>query len=262
MTTNLLNGKRALVTGAASGMGASIATALAAEGAAVAIHARHLDQLEGTAAAISALGGHVLPVAAELRNAAAIAAMAQQTLDGLGGLDILVNNAGVVDIATVLEMDEELWDRTFDTNLKAPWLLTRALLPAVLAAGANGRLIFTSSISGKLSEAAGSAYNASKAGLIGFVRCLAAEVAPQGVTANAICPGWVDTPMATWCWQQVATAEGKPFADVYEAGMRNNMLRALIEPKDIAAMAVFLASGQSRFITAQAFNVCGGLCYW
>jgi ketoreductase len=262
MATGQLVGRLALVTGAASGMGAAIATALAAQGARVVIHARRIEQLQGTAKAIAAVGGRAIEVAADLLDGASIRVMAQNALDALGGLEILVNNAGTVGIATALDMDEDLWDRTLDTNLKAPWLVTRALLPAVIASGVNGRLIFNSSVSGKLSEAAGSAYNASKAGLIGFVRCLAAEVGQHGVTANAICPGWVDTPMARWCWQQVANTEGKPFEDVYETGMRSNMLRALIEPKDIAATAVFLASDGSRFITAQAINVCGGLCYW
>jgi ketoreductase len=262
MGSDKLDGRRALISGAASGIGAAIATAMAAEGATVAIHARRLDQLKQTAEAIASFGGKAVPVTADLRSAASIQAMAEDALDKLGGLDILVNNAGSFGIASVLEMDEELWDRTMDTNLKAPWLLTRALLKPVVASGANGRLIYTSSVSAKMSEASGAAYNASKAGLLGFMYCVAAEVAPHGVTANAICPGWIDTPMARDFWTQVAKADGKSFDELYQTNMRTNMMRAMVEPKDIAEMAVYLASPRARFITAQAVNVCGGMCYW
>jgi NAD(P)-dependent dehydrogenase (short-subunit alcohol dehydrogenase family) len=92
--------------------------------------------------------------------------------------------------------------------------------------------------------------------------CVAAEVAPHGVTANAICPGWIDTPMARDFWTQVANADGKSFDELYQANMRTNMMRAMVEPKDIAEMAVHLASPGARFVTAQAINVCGGMCYW
>jgi NAD(P)-dependent dehydrogenase (short-subunit alcohol dehydrogenase family) len=262
MTRASLTGKRALVTGSASGIGAAIATALAAAGATVAIHARRSEQLGKTSQALEALGRPGVLVAADLRDGQAVRAMAARALDALGGLDILINNAGTVAIASVEEMDEKLWDRVLDTNLKAPWLVTRCLLAEILKSGASGRLIYISSISGKLAEAQSSAYNASKAGLLGFVRCVAKEVAVHGVTANAICPGWVDTPMADWCWQQTAAREGKAVSDNYDSGMRDNMMKVVVMPSDIAAMAVFLASDQARFITAQSVNVCGGTCYW
>lgn len=257
----LLGGKKAVVTGAGSGMGRAIAVALAAEGAAVGAHARRTDQLGDTSDAIRRAGGTVWEFEADLSDSAAIRDFSERALAALGGIDILVNNAGVLGIASVLEMDEDLWDRTMAVNLKAPWLVTRAFLPAMIRAG-GGRLIYNASVSGKMSEAQGSAYNASKSGLIGFVRCLAAEVGPQGITANAICPGWVDTPMAHWAWGQMPLASGKTQKEAYDAGMRANMLGALIEPTDIANAVVFLASDKARCITAQSINVCAGLCYW
>ncbi|HEX4241322.1 MAG TPA: SDR family NAD(P)-dependent oxidoreductase [Steroidobacteraceae bacterium] len=255
-----LTGKRVLITGAASGIGAATAVAFAARGARVAIHARRKEQLADTAARIDARGAPAALVQADLREGKAIASMAAEAADALGGIDILVNNAGMAARATVLEMEESLWDAVVDTNLKAAWLLSKAVLP-VMRDG-EGRLIFVSSISAKLAEAEASAYSAAKAGLLGFMRCLAMEVAPRRMTANAVCPGWVDTPMAQNAWKRFADEHGKPFEEVYDAGIRKNPLEARIQPEDVAAVTLMLASPEGRFITGQAINVCGGECYW
>lgn len=255
-----LAGKRALITGAASGIGAATAVALAAQGARVAIHARREEQLAPTAALLEAQGTPAILVEADLRESNAILAMVAHAADALDGIDILVSNAGMAARATVIEMDESLWDSIIDTNLKAAWLLSKAVLPTM--SNGEGRLIFVSSISAKLAEPQTSAYSASKAGLLALMRCVAMEGAPLGMTANAICPGWVDTPMAQHSWKRFADENGQQFGPVYDAGIRNNPLRARIQPEDIAAVAVMLASSQGRFITGQAINVCGGECYW
>jgi len=254
-----LTGKRVLITGAASGIGAATAVAFAARGARVAIHARRRQQLAGTAAQIGKHAAPAVLVEADLRESRAISSMVDAAAGALGGIDVLVSNAGMAARATVLQMDETLWDSVVDTNLKAAWLLSKGVLPAMPD---GGRLIFVSSISAKLAEAEASAYSAAKAGLLGFMRCLAMEVAPRGLTANAICPGWVDTPMARDAWKRVAEERGKPLDEVYDAGIRTNPLAARIMPEDIAAVALMLASPEGRFITGQAINVCGGECYW
>ena len=255
-----LTDKRVLITGAASGIGAATAVAFAARGAHVAIHARRRQQLAATAARIEAQAAPAVLVEADLREGRAISSMVGEAAGALGGIDILVSNAGTAARATVLEMEEALWDSVIDTNLKAAWLLSKAVLPAM--PDGHGRLIFVSSISAKLAEAEASAYSAAKAGLLGFMRCLAMEVAARGMTANAICPGWVDTPMARDAWKRVAEERGKPLEEVYDAGIRSNPLRARIQPEDIAAVALMLASPEGRYITGQALNVCGGECYW
>lgn len=256
-----LDGKRALVTGAAQGMGEAIAVALADAGATVAVHARSREGAAATAGRIAGSGGKAAPFAADLAKDDAIAGLAPGVLDWLGGVDIVVNNAGIIGMATAEMMDTDLFDRTIGINLRAPWLVTKALLPAMRKAGQGGRLLFNASVSGKLSEVSGTAYNASKAGVIAMVRCLAAEVGSAGITVNAVCPGWVDTPMARRCWEEL-TSPGTPTVETFEAGMRANMLNAMIVPEDIAAMFVFLASDAGRCLTAQAINVDAGLCYW
>ena len=124
--------------------------------------------------------------------------------------------------------------------------------------GTGGRQLFTSSISAKVAEANGSAYCASKAGLHGLMRSMAAENGSHGITVNAICPGWVDTPMARVDWKKNLPA-GESFDDFYRTGMSENMLGGMIEPVDIANMALFLASDAGRYVTGQAINVCTGL---
>ena len=156
-------------------------------------------------------------------------------------------------------MGEGLWRRTMAVNLSAPFLITQLTLPAMIEQGVGGRQIYTSSVSAKLAEADSTAYNASKAGLNSFVRCLALEVGKHGITANAVCPGWVDTPMARRVFEDMLE-EGQSFDELYEKGMSDNPLGAVIKPADIASLAAFLASDKGRCITGQAINVCAGLC--
>lgn len=254
-----LSDKRALVTGASSGIGAAIAEAYAAAGARVAVHARTLEKAGPTLERIQASGGRAFAVAADLEDSAAIAAMCAAALDGLGGIDIVMNNAGIAAGGRVADMDEVTWDRVMRVNLKAPFLIAKLTVAAMIAQGRGGRQLFISSTGAKIAEAEASAYNASKAGMNAFVRCFAAEVGAQGITVNAICPDWVDTPMARRDFER-SLAAGESFEEVYERGMRDNMQHTMIEPVDVANLAVYLASDQARRITGQAINVCAGAC--
>lgn len=253
-----LEGKRALVTGAASGIGRAIAEAYGREGAIVAVHGRTEPRVAETVAAIEAAGGEAFAAAADLADADAIDAMCGEALARLDGLDILVNNAGVSRLAPVSTMTTQTWDEIFQTNLRAPFLVTRALLPALVASGREASVIFISSIAANARAKGWGAYAASKSGLDAFMRCLADELGPHGVRVNAISPGWVETKMATSLHEGMAAETGRAFDQLYDESMRGNMLRARLTPSTIADMAVYLASEHGRFITAQTLDVCGG----
>ena len=253
-----LHGRRALVTGAGSGIGAAIAEAFAREGAHVAIHARSADRARPTVDAIEAVGGRAFAAVADLRDRAAIAPMCEAAIERLGGLDILVNNAGVFTRKPVAELDLASWDSMVETNLTAPYLATQASLPAIRASGAGASVIFISSIAAGAYSASWGTYAMTKNGLIAFMRCLADELGADGVRVNAICPGWVETGMAQNAHRGLAADLGLDYETHYANNMRANMLGALVTTDSIADMAVFLASERGRHITAQELTVCGG----
>ena len=253
-----LEGRRALVTGAASGIGAAIARAFAREGAHVAVHARSAARAAPTVAAIAADGGRAFAAVADLRDRAAVAPMCAAAIEGLGGLDVLVNNAGVFVRAEVDALALEDWDAMVETNLTAPFLVARAALPALRASGAGASALFVSSIAAGAHAAGWGAYAMTKNGLNAFMRCLADELGGDGVRVNALCPGWVETGMARDAHRIIAASEGADYETFYAANMRDNMLGALVTADSVADMAVFLASERGRHVTAQLLTVCGG----
>jgi len=257
--TGKLAGKRALVTGAASGIGKSIAESYAREGAVVAVQARSIERSAETLESITAEGGEAFAVAADLTDTGEIEAMCQQAIERLGGIDIVMNNAGVGEYKKVVDMEESFWDRIMDVNLKAPFLVSKYTLPAMIEQGAGGVQLFNASTNAKTADADWTAYNATKHGLVGFVRCLAAEVGPQGIRVNAICPGWIDTKMAVELHEDFAREMKEPYERVYDESMRLNMLSEIIPPQAVADMAVFLAGEGGTYVTGQAINVCAGL---
>ncbi|PPR23618.1 MAG: putative ketoacyl reductase [Alphaproteobacteria bacterium MarineAlpha10_Bin2] len=257
--TGKLAGKRALVTGAASGIGKSIAESYAREGAVVAVQARSIERSAETLESITAEGGEAFAVAADLTDTGEIEAMCQQAIERLGGIDIVMNNAGVGEYKKVVDMEESFWDRIMDVNLKAPFLVSKYTLPAMIEQGAGGVQLFNASTNAKTADADWTAYNATKHGLVGFVRCLAAEVGPQGIRVNAICPGWIDTKMAVELHEDFAREMKEPYEKVYDESMRLNMLSEIIPPQAVADMAVFLAGEGGTYVTGQAINVCAGL---
>jgi 3-hydroxybutyrate dehydrogenase len=255
-----LQGKRALITGAASGMGRSIALAFADEGASLVIHGRSEESLSGLANEIKSKGAEASIVTADLADNKLIEKFCSDTLSALGGIDIVVNNAGAVSKAPLTGTSEEAWDKIMQVNLKTPFLISKYLVDAMRENKNGGRMIFISSIAAKLADPVGSAYNASKAGVLGLVRSMAAELGADGITVNTICPGWVDTPMAVRLHKEMPADDETNFDEFYDSAMRSNMLGAKIQPDDIAELAVFLASDKGKTITAQAMNVCAGVC--
>jgi len=256
---NDLADKRALVTGAASGIGAAIAEAFAAAGAHVAVHARSIERASPTVDCIAAAGGRALPVAGELDDSSSVHEMCEAAIKGLGGIDIVMSNAGIYDPENLTDIHESRWDETLAINLKAPALIAKLTTPVMIEQGSGGRQLFTSSISAKMAEEGGSAYCASKAGLHALMRCMALETGKHGITVNAICPGWVDTPMARRTWEEMLEP-GQSMDELLDQLKGQNMVPGIIEPQDIANLALFLAGDQGRYITGQAINVCAGMC--
>jgi 3-hydroxybutyrate dehydrogenase len=258
-----LAGKRALITGATQGLGRDMAITFARAGAQIAVHGPTLPETQSTVETIRELGGRACAVAADFLDVSALRPMVESAIAQLGGLDILINNAGIGAVATVAEMDEAYWDRMIDIDLKAPFLVTKFALGTLSKNPGGGRIIFISSTAAKTADATFSAYAAAKAGILGFARCLAAEVGSLGITVNAICPGWIDTPLSRDPIREWAQQKGVPFEQLWQQTMADtNMLKSVLTPSDISECALFLASERGRHITAQAINVCGGLAYW
>jgi NAD(P)-dependent dehydrogenase (short-subunit alcohol dehydrogenase family) len=242
-------GKVALVTGGGSGIGAATARAFARGGGSVAILDRDAAAAEAVAAAIVGAGGtaaaHALDVADGVAFARAAAAIAEQH----GGIDILVNGAGTITRHTIGEMPAEAWERVVAVNLRGPFNGIKAVLPYLKARG-GGAVVNIASIAGRrISFGAGAHYSASKAGLLGFTRHAAYELAPDNVRVNAVCPG----PTAT------AFGGSMPSAEARAARAAKIPLGRMVEPEDIADAVLFLAGERARMCTGIALDVDGGV---
>jgi len=171
--------------------------------------------------------------------------------------DILVNNAGVAESAPLVKTPDEMWRRHIEINLSGTFYCTRAALPAMIGRG-WGRVINIASVAGKTGAPYIAAYSASKHGVLGLTRSAALEVATKGVTVNAICPGYVDTEMTTRALENIEATTGRSAAQSLEAIRNTSPQRRLIEPEEVAALALLLASEEGRGINGQAINVDGG----
>jgi 3-oxoacyl-[acyl-carrier protein] reductase len=242
-----LEGRVALVTGAARGIGAATAVALAQAGARVALVDRDAAGVEATADAVGRAGSDALAIPADVTDAAAIERAVDTVVAEWRRLDVLVNNAGIVRDATLGKVSEEDWAATIDVNLRGAMIGTRAALRPMRAAG-SGRILSATSVVARMGNYGQTAYAASKAGIIGMTRAWARELGPLGITANAVAPGFIDTDMA----------KGVP-EKVLSALLERTAARRLGRPEEVAAVYVFLASDLASFINGAVVGVDGGL---
>jgi 3-oxoacyl-[acyl-carrier protein] reductase len=234
-----VRGRKAIVTGAASGIGAAAVARLLVDGVDVLAVDLASEGLKGTHNFIADLG-----------DPASFAAIAEVALTKLGGLDILINNAGVCPVSSFDEMSEAMWDHALSINVTAAMRLTRAVLP-MLRASAAARVINTGSILSRYGDAGLVAYATSKHAILGLTRALATELGPQGITVNCVQPGAIATGMTKPMF------EANPDALAYYAG--RSVLGRIGEPEDIADVMAFLVSDDARFITGQGILVDGGV---
>ncbi|HUF30501.1 MAG TPA: SDR family NAD(P)-dependent oxidoreductase [Gemmatimonadaceae bacterium] len=254
-----LTHKHAIITGGGRGIGAAIAAELARLGASVTIMGRRLSTLEVCAAEIAAEHRvRVLPVVCDVSDEASIDAAFARAIDALGDAYVLVNNAGQAGAKSLVEGDRVMWDQMMAVNLTGPYLCARAVLPAMLVAEA-GRIINIASTAGVRGYAKLTAYCASKHGVIGLTRALAHETAKQGVTVNAVCPGYTEnTSMVRQGVEALMQNLDKTEEEATQMLLRNSPRRAFVRPAEVANAVAWLCSPDATAVTGQAIAVAGG----
>lgn len=244
----LLDGKTALVTGASRGIGRAVALRLAEEGARVAInYAGNVKAAEEVKASVEAAGGTAILCQADIADSAAVEAMIADVVKEFGAIDILVNNAGITRDTLLMRMKDEDFAKVLDTNLKGVFYCTKAVAKLMMKKR-SGRIVNMASVVGLVGNAGQTNYAAAKAGVIGFSKSAAKELASRGITVNVVAPGFIGTDMTA----------GLP-ESVKEKMLTDIPLGRMGEPEDVANAVLFLASDQASYITGQVVNVDGGM---
>ena len=250
-----LDGKRALVTGGANGIGLAICRCLAAHGVRVAL--ADLDAGKAREAATE-LGEEHLGLAVDVRRRDAVERAVAEAVEGLGGLDILCANAGVSSMNRALDLTDEEWDATFDVNARGVFL-TNQIAARYFAAQGHGVIVNTASLAGKVGAAFLGHYSASKFAVLGWTQALARELAPHRIRVNSVCPGFVRTGMQEREVAWESELRGVTPEQVLADYVAQTPLGRLEEPEDVATVVAFLASDAARFMTGQGINVTGGV---
>ena len=251
--TGLLHGKAALVTGGGSGIGRATAIAFAREGARVAVADLTLDAAQQTVADINATGGQAIALAADVTDDAAVAAMVRATVAAFGRLDCAFNNAGIAPRAVgaggqkIADIAPEAWDRMIDVNLTGVWRCLRHEVAQMRTQGNGGAIVNTASIGGLVALPMSSAYTVGKHGVVGLTKLAAKDHAEEKIRVNAVCPGYIETPM---------TAE--TLAERGEGIRKRTPLGREGQPGEIAELVVFLCSDRASYITGAAYTADGG----
>jgi 3-hydroxybutyrate dehydrogenase len=249
-----LKGRGAVITGGGRGIGRAVARALAERGAAVVVSARTTKEIESVAAELAAEGHTAHAVPCDVSDESSVGAMAAAAIERLGSVDILVNNAGIAPSNPVKRVTLEEWNRVLGINVTGTFLCTRAFLPGMLERS-WGRIINVASVAGLRGSKYISTYCASKHAQIGFTRAVADEVADKGITVNAICPGYVDTPMTEYSVVQITQKAGVSPQEALEHILATSPQKRLIRPEEIAAVAVMLCSRDGEGISGQAIAI-------
>ncbi|MFJ3127014.1 3-oxoacyl-ACP reductase FabG [Streptomyces sp. NPDC094461] len=250
----------ALISGATSGIGLAVARQLGRSGHRVFLCARTEADVEQTVEDLRNEGLTADGLAADVRSRESVATLVSAAVATYGRVDVLVNNAGRSGGGVTADIADELWYDVIDTNLNSVFLVTREVLKnGGLTDTGHGRIINIASTAGKQGVLLGAPYSASKHGVVGFTKALGRELAPSGITVNAVCPGYVETPMAQRVRQGYAAAWDTTEESVREQFEAKIPLGRYSTPEEVAGLVGYLASGSAASITAQALNVCGGL---
>jgi NAD(P)-dependent dehydrogenase (short-subunit alcohol dehydrogenase family) len=251
---SILDGKHALITGGGTGIGAAIARALAGAGAAVSLTGRRLEPLQELARRLPKATGIVADVTRETDTEA----MMKLAREAHGPIDILIANAGAAESAPFGRIDLAHWQRMLDVNLTGSFLTARAALPDVARKGGKGRIVFVASTAGLKGYGYIAAYSASKHGVIGLMRTLATELAPTGTTVNAVCPGYVETPLLEASLANITAKTGRGRDQAAATLQKNNPQGRFVTPEEVAETVLWLCSPGAQSINGQAISISGG----
>jgi NAD(P)-dependent dehydrogenase (short-subunit alcohol dehydrogenase family) len=252
-----LAGRTALVTGGGRGIGRAVALRLAEAGAAVAVSARTLPELEAVAGLVRSRGAKALALHADVSRPEDVRRLFAEAGSALGPIDVLVNAAGVAPSALVARTSDALWRSAIETNLSGVFYCMREAMGPMADRG-WGRIVTIASIAGKTGSPYIGAYAASKHGVLGLTKCAALEVAEKGVTVNAVCPGYVDTPMTDASVARIVEKTGLPADDVRKRLEGMSPQKRLFSAEEVAALVTFLCGDEARGITGQALSLDGG----
>jgi NAD(P)-dependent dehydrogenase (short-subunit alcohol dehydrogenase family) len=252
-----LEGRHALVTGAGRGIGRLVALHLAESGCDLALASRTRTEVEAVASEVNALGRRTHAVVTDVARAEEVARLFREAKEALGSVEILVNGAGVAPSAPFAKTSESLWRAAIETNLSGVFYCMREALPEMMERG-WGRIVNIASIAGKTGYPYIAAYAASKHGVLGLTKCAALEAAAHGVTVNAVCPGYVDSPMTDVSIQRLAEKTKKPPAEIRKLLEDMSPQKRLFTAQEVAAFVLFLCGEDARGITGQALSLDGG----
>ena len=247
----------AIVTGGSTGIGKAIGLQLAKNGASVVIVSRSRLHLDSASEAFKSRALSVFPLQMDVRNKADVQRAVGQIVSKWGKIHILVNNAGISGLSTIADPDDTKWYDILDTNLNGMYLITKEVLRH-MPDHQGGRIINISSVLGKFGVPGYTAYCTTKHGMIGFTRALALEIVGRGITVNTICPGWVDTEMATQGINETAALQGITPEQFKAQAVAGVPIKRFLEAEEVAELVCYIASDLASGITGQAINICGG----